>query len=492
MKISEIINKSELKIDFNKSKDPEITGLTYDSRKVKPGYIFFAIRGLKDDGNKYINDAIRNGAVLIFSEDEISVKKNSVTLIHKVNAIRKLMATMSGIFYGNPSDNLKLIGVTGTNGKTTTTYLIKSFLTDAGFKAGLIGTIDYQVGDMKLDSTLTTPDSVEMNMMLGEMVKSKADFCVMEVSSIALQMDRVYGLNFDSAVFTNLTSEHLDIHGDMDNYFLAKKILFDNLSEKNFAVSNKDDNYGERILSDTKAKKFFYTIKNKSNLKSFNEKLTLDGVEFDVEWNGQTYKLKSRLSGRFNIYNILASVSVVLQYDIDMESVQKSLLKFEEVDGRFNKVKLPNGAIAVIDYSHTSDSLKNAIGSAREIINEEKKNARVITLFGCGGNKDRTKRPVMGNFATSLSDYSIITSDNPRYENPMEIINEIITGIKTKNNYEVIENRDEAIKRAIEMSKEGDIVLICGKGHEIYQEINGVKNYFNDKEVVEKYSEIAK
>lgn len=490
MKISEIINKSNGEINFEIQNDFDVRGLAYDSRKVNPGYIFFAIKGLKDDGNKYVKDAINNGASLILTEEETDFSINDSVI--KVSNIRKLMAKVSGIYYENPSSKIKLIGITGTNGKTTTSYLIKSFLNDAGFKTGLIGTIDYQIGNLRLDSTLTTPDSVELNMMLGEMVKSKTEFCVMEVSSIALKMERVYGLNFDSAVFTNLTSEHLDFHDNMEDYFLAKKILFDNLSETDYAIANNDDIYGEKILSKTKARKFFYSIKSESNLKAFNEKLSLKGIEFDVNWNCNNYKLKSRLSGKFNIYNILASVSVVLQYEIDMVTIQKTLLNFLEVNGRFNRIKLPNGAIAVVDYSHTSDSLRNAIESAREIVNEEKKNARVITIFGCGGNKDRTKRPVMGNFASSLSDHSIITSDNPRFENPLDIINEIISGIDTKKNYEVIENRDEAIKRGIEMSKDGDIILICGKGHETYQEVNGIRTYFNDKEVVGKYLNNAK
>lgn len=476
---------SGIEQNIEASKDFEVKGLAYDSRKVKPGYVFFAIKGLKDDGSRYAADAINNGAALVINESGFTSGKAAAI---KVDSIRKKMAAMSGSFYGDPSSKLKLIGVTGTNGKTTTTYLIQSFLNDAGLKTGLIGTINYQAGELKLESSLTTPVSVELNMMLGEMARSKMDFCVMEVSSIALSMDRVYGLNYDTAIFTNLTSEHLDFHKDMKNYFEAKKILFDNLNANAFAVSNSDDEYGRKITEDTKAEKFFYSVKSESNLKSYNEKLGLDGLSFNVNHNGKEYLLRSNLTGRFNIYNILASVSAVLNYDIDMEQIQRSLMNFKEVSGRFNRVKLPNGAIAVIDYSHTSDSLKNAIESAREIVNEEKKNGRVITIFGCGGNKDTTKRPVMGNFATSLSDHSIITSDNPRYEDPMKIIDEILTGVKTKNNYEVIENRDLAIKRGIEFSREGDIVLICGKGHETYQEVNGVRSHFDDKEIVQKYS----
>ena len=490
MKISEIINKSRVNAELKLRDDIEITGLHYDSRKIKPGNIFFAIKGLKDDGNKFVTDAINNGAVLIFTEDDINIQ--SAVPAVKTNEIRKLMAEYSGIFYGDPSSKLKLIGITGTNGKTTTSYLIRSFLNDAGYSTGLLGTIDYQVGEKKTESKLTTPDSVEMNIMLSEMVNSGTQFCIMEVSSIALVMERVYGLKFDTAVYTNLTSEHLDFHKDMDNYFAAKKILFDNLPESGNAISNSDDSYGRSILDDCRAKKFFYSSREESNLRSFNEKLSLSGLEFDVKWNGRTYTLKSDLSGRFNIYNILASVSTVLQYDIDMPMIQSSLLKFQEVRGRFNRVKLPNGAIAVIDYSHTSDSLKNAIESAREIVDEEKRFGRVITIFGCGGNKDRTKRPVMGELAAGLSDQAIITSDNPRFEEPMDIIEEIITGIKDKKNFEVIENREEAIKKGLEISREGDIVLICGKGHETYQEVKGIRTHFDDKEIVGKYSHTAK
>lgn len=487
MKFSELLSKSNFNIKYP-GEDFEVKGLSYDSRKVNPGYIFFAIKGLKDDGNKYAEEAIKNGSALIVTEEEINTSEAKSV---KVTNIRKLMAALSGIYYGNPSQKLNLIGVTGTNGKTTTTHLIKAILSDAGYESGLIGTIDYQVGSKKIESTLTTPDSVELNMMLSEMVNSKMNFCVMEVSSIALAMDRVYGLNFDTAVFTNLTSEHLDFHETMENYFDAKKIIFDNLTEKSFAVSNKDDIYGEKIVSETRARKFFYSIKKESDLKSNNEKLSLSGLEFDVKFNNKIYKFKSNLSGRFNIYNILASISTVLHYDIDIESIQKAVANFNEVAGRFNRIRLPNGAVAIVDYSHTSDSLKNAIESAREIVNEEKKKGRVITVFGCGGNKDRTKRPVMGKYATSLSDHSIITSDNPRFEDPMEIIIEIERGIEEKN-YEVIEDRTEAIKKGIEISREGDIVLICGKGHETYQEINGKRSHFDDREVVQKYSKLAK
>lgn len=495
MMISEIIYRDELKnynlnFDLINLSDFKVTGINYDSRKVNKGNIFFAIKGFKEDGSSYIKDAVDSGAGLIFTDSEN--KFNFETPVIKVSSIRKLMATVSGIFYNDPSSRLKLVGITGTNGKTTTAYLTRYLFEKAGYKSGLIGTIGYQTGERNSESKLTTPDSVEMNIMLDEMVRSGMDFCVMEVSSIALVMDRVYGLKFDTGVFTNLTSEHLDFHANMENYFEAKKILFDGLGNDKSAISNSDDEYGRKILNDTRAGKFYYSVNTESDLRSFNEKLSLSGLEFDVKWNGKTYRLRSNLAGRFNIYNILASVSTALRYDIDMEQIQKSLMSFKEVDGRYNRIMLPNGAVAVIDYSHTSDSLKKAIETSREIVNEEKKNARVITVFGCGGNRDKTKRPVMGGYATELSDHVIITSDNPRSEEPMEIIKEIITGIKSDKAYDIEVNREEAIKKGIEISKEGDIVLICGKGHETYQEVNGVRSHFDDKEMVKKYSVNAK
>jgi UDP-N-acetylmuramoyl-L-alanyl-D-glutamate--2,6-diaminopimelate ligase len=278
----------------------------------------------------------------------------------------------------------------------------------------------------------------------------------------------------------------------MENYFNAKKILFDNLSENNTAISNSDDDYGKRILNDTKAKKAFYSINSKSDFNGFNENNTMEGIAFDLEYKNKIYKVESELSGRFNIYNILAALAASVNLGIDLNSAIKAVKTFKAVNGRFNKIKLPNGAYAVIDYSHTSDSLKNAIEAAIEIRERQNEKGKVITIFGCGGNKDKTKRPVMGDYATSLSDYSIITSDNPRYEDPMIIINEVLAGVKNKTNYEVEENREEAIKKGISMSKKSDIILICGKGHETYQEIKGLKSHFDDKEIVEKYINLAK
>ena len=277
----------------------------------------------------------------------------------------------------------------------------------------------------------------------------------------------------------------------MENYFNAKKILFDGLSKESFAVSNADDEYGKAILDDTKAKKIFYSIDKESDYRAEDIKLGIDGLEFKAVTKEGEFKMKSGLTGRFNVSNMLAVMATANALRVDMEIIREAVADFRDVDGRFTRIKLPNGAYAVVDYSHTSDSLKNAVEAAREIV-EEQGEGRVVTVFGCGGNRDRTKRPVMGKYATSLSDYSIITSDNPRFEEPMAIINEILSGVETEGNFEVDEDREEAIRKAIEYSKKGDLVLICGKGHETYQEVRGVKTHFDDKEMVAKYSNLAK
>jgi UDP-N-acetylmuramoyl-L-alanyl-D-glutamate--2,6-diaminopimelate ligase len=486
MKFSELANRCSLKINI--AEDFEVKGLTYDSRKVQEGYIFFAIKGFKQDGNKYIGSALSSGAKAVLTEQEPPEGSRN---IYRVEAIRKQMALLSGAFYGNPSGKIKLIGVTGTNGKTTVTHLIKAGLEEAGYKAGMMGTIDYHVGGKKITSSLTTPDSIEINMMLKDMVDEGLDYCVMEVSSIALVLDRVFGLKYDTAVFTNLSSEHLDLHETMENYFAAKKILFDNLDEKSSAVTNKDDFYGAAIVNDTKAQKIFYSINNDSAVMAQSYKLNMDGSEFRVHLSEGSYDVRTNLTGKFNIYNILAAISALRCSGAAMDIILKAMQNVQPVSGRFNRIKLPNGAYAIVDYSHTSDSLKNAIEAAIEIINEQEKRGRIITIFGCGGDRDKTKRPVMGNVATQLSDWTIITSDNPRSEEPMAIIDEILEGVETKGNYEIEPDREKAIKRGIEVSEEGDLILICGKGHETYQEIKGVKSHFDDKEMVEKYSALA-
>jgi UDP-N-acetylmuramoyl-L-alanyl-D-glutamate--2,6-diaminopimelate ligase len=476
--------------DYDYLENIDAKGIAYDSRKVSSGFVFFAIKGYKDNGEKYIFDAVRNGAAAVVAPKDTAEKQKinfPDTAFIPVSNIRRAMALVSSVFYGEPENKIKCIGVTGTNGKTTITYLIQHFLQKAGHKCGLIGTINYFSGNETRTSTLTTPDSIEIFSMLDEMVKSGIEYCVMEVSSIALELDRVYGIKFEQGIFTNLTSEHLDLHKNMENYFNAKKILFDNMPKGAIAISNKDDIYGEKIISSQNLTKILYSVVKPSNYQANNIHLGIEGIKFNVSHEGIKYEMNSKLTGRFNVYNILAAIASAVSIGIEIKDLQEYLKDFEPVNGRFNPVKLKNGAYAVIDYSHTSDSLKNAIFAAKEILTPAN-GRKVITIFGCGGNKDVTKRPVMGKIASEYSDFAIVTSDNPRYEEPMDIIKQILQGMGGKKNYIVDENREDAIKKGIEMSSEGDIILICGKGHETYQEVKGVKSHFDDKEIVEKYN----
>ena len=491
MRLSELLNIAE--INFQKSlADFEVKGLSLNSKEVKPGFIFFSIRGMKTDGIKFVNEAIKSGAELIIADLRFKTEYLQFDNVLFVDNVRKVMAEISCAFYAKPTDKLKVIGITGTNGKTTISYIVKSILDSNGYKCGLIGTIDYFTGSQKTEARLTTPDSIDMNRMLSEMVLNGMDFCVMEVSSIALVNSRVHTIKYDTAIFTNLTSEHMDLHLNMEDYLSAKKILFDTLPETSLAISNSDDEYGIRILESFKGEKKFYSINNNSDLKAYDIKIGLNGLSFKIEVKGVVYTVNSSLTGRFNVYNILAAIECGLRFGIEIESILSAINKFEAAKGRFNRTMLPNGACAIVDYSHTSDSLKNAIEAAIDVRNSEGKNGRVITLFGCGGDKDRTKRPVMGKIATELSDYVIISSDNPRTEDPMKIINDIEKGVDVTENYEIEVDREKAIKRSIELSKKGDIILICGKGHETYQEVNGVKTHFDDQEFIQKYSELAK
>ncbi|MBM4157665.1 MAG: UDP-N-acetylmuramoyl-L-alanyl-D-glutamate--2,6-diaminopimelate ligase [Ignavibacteria bacterium] len=493
MKFSELLNKTHLNKYINVDTDFEVKGISFDSRNVSSDYVFFAVKGYKQDGNVYIRDAAKKGAKFIFCDKDSQVIPDSDLDIPvlKIPDIRKTLALIGTVFYGNPSRKINLIGITGTNGKTTISYLIKHILESTGSKCGLIGTINYSVGSQNLIANLTTPDAIEINKMLAEMVNRNTDYCVMEVSSIALELYRVYGLDFNSGIFTNLTSEHLDLHKNMMNYFNAKKILFDGLGDNTIAVSNMDDEYGTEILQNTSARKIYYSVNKNSDYRAINESVSMEGMEFDIKTKRDIVKIKTKLTGRFNIYNITAAYAFAESIGVEKSIITESISKFEPVTGRFNTLKLPNEAYAVIDYSHTSDSLKNAIESAIEIRKHSNSSGRIITVFGCGGNKDRTKRPVMGKIASELSDFTIITSDNPRFEEPMDIINEILKGVDKNSSFEVCENREEAIKSGIKMSKKSDIILICGKGHETYQEVKGIKSYFDDKEIVLKYSSLA-
>lgn len=483
-----IVNEVKAMFDF------EVNKLCYNSNLVEHGDVFFAIKGFKSDGNKYIQDAFDKGAGAVITEQFPDARDSR---IHIVEDVRKNMALMSSAYYGQPSHKLKMIGVTGTNGKTTITSLINYVLEQSGKKTGLIGTNGNIINKKFIDTAFTTPESVELNSLLNDMVNSGVEYVTIEVSSHSLELKRVYGIDFDVAVFTNLTPEHLDFHANMDNYFNAKKILFDSVSRLNVkgnstaVIYNNDDVYGSRIVNNSEAERISFGFEH-AMFSVENLKMDFEGMSFEmlVPLNGDGIRripVSTKLIGRFNVYNILAAAAALKALKMPLTAISEHISSFNPVEGRFNQVKLTRGAIAIIDYSHTPDSLQKAIETIREILNSGNSTGKIITVFGCGGNRDKTKRPKMGEIATKFSDQAVITSDNPRDEDPFAIINDIKSGIRS-DNYSIEENREKAIELAIKMSKPGDVILVAGKGHETYQEIGGVKYHLSDKEIVQKYS----
>lgn len=485
MELTELVNNINAVQIAGEIERKDVSSICYDSRKVKKNSLFVAIRGFNVDGHRFILDAINNGAVAIILEDNSFIPED-IFIHEKVAKIlvansRKALAEASSSLYKKPSEKIKLIGITGTNGKTTTTYFIKTILETAGEKTGLIGTIANYIGYTEIKSSLTTPESNDLNELLYKMYNEDCSYAVMEVSSHSLVLNRVYGLNFSSAVFTNITSDHLDFHNTFENYLNAKKILFDSLSSSSFAIYNSDDLNSKEIIKNTKANCISYGSSNLGfKLKDID--YDLSGTTFTVEYKGNSYPVSTSLIGKFNAYNACAAFALGFVYGINEEKIIEGIKNTKQVPGRFEVLGRGNKKV-VIDYSHTADSLEKAILAIKDIV---KDSAPVYTVFGCGGNRDKTKRPVMGKIATELSNFVVVTSDNPRFENPFIIIDDIKTGI-SKNNYKVIENREEAIAYAIKSSEENAVILIAGKGHEDYQEINGIRNHFSDREVAEKY-----
>ncbi len=495
MNFSEMIAKTESDVlDLEKGFDFDVHKLCYNSNSVEQNDIFFAIRGFKKDGNVYIKDALDKGAKAVFTDSDPGFTDSR---LYKVKDCRKMMAIMSNVFYGYPSRKMIMTGVTGTNGKTTVSSIINFVLQSIGRKTGLIGTNGNYINKRFIKTEHTTPESIELNSLLKEMADEGVEYAVMEVSSHSLALNRVYGLDFDAAVFTNLTPEHLDFHDTMEEYFRAKKILFDSMKRigekdiKPAVIYNCNDDYGAKIVSSSEAERISYGF-GCGTYSAKNLEMDMNGMSFEVlvPHNGETIdrmKINTHLTGKFNVQNILAAIAALKTLKVDYKSITKHIEEFEPVEGRFNRIKLSNGASAIIDYSHTPDSLLKTITTIKEIFDESKSKGRIITVFGCGGNRDKQKRPLMGNIAVMNSDEVVITSDNPRDEEPMAIIEDIKAGI-SQDNYSVEENRELAIKKAVEISKNGDVILIAGKGHETYQEIKGVKYHLSDKEIAQKYS----
>lgn len=464
----------------------DVSGIYYDSRRVKTNSIFVAIKGFNSDGHKFITEAINNGAIAVVIEDNNSIPEHYFHL-KKIARIlvsnsRITLAELANAFYKEAASRLYSYAITGTNGKTTTTYLLKNILEIAGKKTGLIGTISNIIGDKVVESSMTTPESSDLHELFFSMLSGQCDSVVMEISSHSLSLERVYGIPFNVTIFSNITSDHLDFHATFENYLDAKKKLFDGLTSTAFAVVNCDDEHYLNLVKDCKAKIITYGKSENADFRILNIAFNLSGTSFLLKNNGKEYLVKTPLIGEFNAYNAASAFVAAFVSGISIEKILEGIETIPLVPGRFEIVSGKTKK-AVIDYSHTADSLEKAIINLRKVMSTENK---LVTVFGCGGNRDATKRPQMGRIATELSDSVIITNDNPRNENPETIIEDIKKGI-IKNNYEIILDREEAIKKAIMERDDSAIVLIAGKGHENYQIIHGVKHHFSDKEVAEKY-----
>lgn len=486
MELTQLINSvSSIQITGNIQRK-DVADIVYDSRKVQKNSVFVAVKGFNNDGHRFLQEAIAKGAIAVVVEDNEALPDDLIThsKIAKilVKDSRKALAELSKGFYKNPTSTLKLIGITGTNGKTTSAFILKNIFQSNGYKSGLIGTIANYIGTEKVDAKLTTPESNDLNKMFYEMIQSGCEFAVMEVSSHSLILNRVYGLDFKTAIFSNITSDHLDFHKSFDDYLKAKKILFDNLNNSSFAIINKDDKNSEQIVKDSKAEVFTYGISDGSDYKIKNIIYDLTGTDFTITYKKTDYKIHTSLIGVFNAYNAASAFAAAHCLGFSTEKIVKGIESTPQVPGRFEVLGKGMKKI-IVDYSHTADSLEKALQAIREIVKDKK---QVVTVFGCGGDRDKTKRAVMGKIASELSDRVFVTSDNPRTENPLSIIDDIKKGI-SKNNFELEENREEAIKKAIQSSNDSAVVLIAGKGHESYQEINGVRNHFSDQEVALKY-----
>ncbi|TZE81947.1 UDP-N-acetylmuramoyl-L-alanyl-D-glutamate--2,6-diaminopimelate ligase [Calorimonas adulescens] len=465
-------------VGINNFRDMEIKRVMYDSRKVEDGDIFVCIKGFNTDGHMYIGQAIKKGAKAVVIDGNHEIRREDVPVII-VEDTRNALAYLSSKIYGFPSGNFCLIGVTGTNGKTTVTFLIKNILDYLGKKTGLIGTIKNIVGDEEIASEHTTPEAADLQKLFHDMTLKGIDYCVMEVSSHSLELKRVDYTDFNVGVLTNITQDHLDFHITMDNYVNAKAKLFERSSD--YCILNADDKYIETIKSkcNHKAHICTYGIENGDIRVKINS-LKIGQTNFDILIKGKRYNVNYRVPGRFSVYNAMAAFSTLYCLGFSPEDIVEGMENFNGVPGRFEVLNLPVGFKVVIDYAHTPDGLMNILNSINEC-----EHSRIITVFGCGGNRDKTKRPLMGKIACELSDLVIITSDNPRNEDPMKIIDDIEAGILNKyNNYFKIENRKEAIKLALDMAKDNDIVLLAGKGHETYQILGDRTVPFDERLVV--------
>ncbi|WP_421764743.1 UDP-N-acetylmuramoyl-L-alanyl-D-glutamate--2,6-diaminopimelate ligase [Ekhidna sp.] len=460
------------------NREEEVHGITFDSRKVEQGFLFVAVKGLTVDGHDFISATIDKGAKVIVCEKAPKDLPKGITIVQTDNSAEALGIIASN-FYGRPSENIKLVGITGTNGKTTCATLLFELFQNLGYSVGLLSTVENKINHKVLNTSFTTPDAVQLNALLAEMVKGGCTHAFMEVSSHALVQHRVAGIHFTGGVFTNISHDHLDYHKTFDEYIAAKKLLFDGLSSESFALVNVDDKRGMVMLQNTRADKNRMGIRSMADYKVRIIHNTLQGLELNFDGVDVWFKL----IGEFNAYNLLTAYAVAILLEEEKEEVLSGLSTTSGASGRFEKVENTANVLAIVDYAHTPDALENVL---KTIDSLRTKNEMLVTVVGCGGDRDKTKRPKMAEIAAQLSDKIILTSDNPRTEDPKQILADMREGIpKSKErNVMVIEDRKEAIRTACNLVDDQDIILVAGKGHETYQEINGVRNHFDDREIL--------
>lgn len=477
MELQQLLNKITVK-EIIGSPNPQISHIAFDSRKIVEDSLYIAVRGCATDGHAYISSAIEKGAVAVICEELPAALHPSVTYI-VADHTELVLGIVASNFYDNPSSKLQLIGITGTNGKTSVTTLLYDIFKNLGFQSALISTVEYRIADEVFPSTHTTPDVLTLNRMLAKAVDAGCEYAFMEVSSHGIHQSRTAGLQFKIGGFTNITHDHLDYHKTFSEYLSVKKRFFDQLGPTAVAITNIDDKNGKVMLQNTRAKKKTFALKTMADYQ---------GKIFEADFNGMLLNFNGKefwttLTGKFNVYNLLLAYAVTLECGFHEEEALKAISNLQRVKGRFETLKSESGIFFIIDYAHTPDALENILDSINEI---RTKNERLITIFGCGGDRDQAKRPEMGRIATAKSTLAIITSDNPRTEDPVAIIKEIEAGVEPQNfsKYTSIPDRREAIKMAIKFAEPKDIILLAGKGHEDYQEINGVRNHFDDRQTV--------
>jgi len=483
MKLADLLKDMPVKT-ITGNTNVDVTGLTKDSRAVKDGSIFFVTK----KSEPFVTEALSRGASVIVAERELETDAQCLISVDDVQA---LLGKMASRFYGSPSTKLHIVGITGTNGKTTITYLIEAIHKAAGKKAGVIGTISYRYGGLELKADNTTPGATEAHSLLKDMYECGVRYVAMEVSSHALDQKRVEGIEFDTGIFTNLTHDHLDYHGDVDSYKSAKALLFkryleQSTKEQRYAILNLDDKAAQDMIPGEPVKSLFYSLKASADGYLVDYKEDIRGLTLTLSLMGKTLSLKTPLVGLFNASNILAAALYGFALDIPLETIRKGMEGLRGVPGRLEPVRNESGPASFVDYAHTPDALKKVL----EMLNRLK-GGRLILVFGCGGDRDRTKRPVMGEIASRLADLTIVTSDNPRSEDPAVIIEDITKGF-TGNSYKVIENRRDAIYEAVRMANENDVLLVAGKGHEDYQIIGNKVFQFSDREVLEECLNVAR